>query len=82
MRSLTVRSICIEVSHMTGHCSKANKLRNVNTLRGRTGNVPIQKGKIYYVKIKVIALIIYFGLNKPFEIDKCKSQNGASVQKH
>ena len=28
---------------MTRHSSKSNKLRNVNTVGGRTGNVPIQK---------------------------------------
>ena len=33
---------CIEVSHMTIHSNKSNKLRNVNTVRGRTGNVPVQ----------------------------------------
>ena len=50
----------IEISHMTRHSSKSNKLRNVNPVRGRTGNVTIQKWKIYYIKIKVIALIINF----------------------
>ena len=34
---------CIEVSHMTRQSSKTKKLRNVNTARGRTGNVPIKK---------------------------------------
>ena len=48
----------IEISHMTGHSSKPNKLRNVNPVRGSTGNVTIQKWKIYYIKIEVIALII------------------------
>ena len=50
----------IEISHMTRHSSNPNKLRNVNPARGRTGNVTIQKWKIYYIKIKVIALIINF----------------------
>ena len=36
----------MEVSHMTRLSSKSNKLRNVNTVTGRTGNVPIRKGKI------------------------------------
>ena len=58
---------------MTRHCSKPNKLRNVNPLRGRTGNVTIQKWKIYYIKI--IALIINLDETNPFEIDKCKSKN-------
>ena len=44
--------------------SKPNKIRNVNPVRGRTGNVTIQKWKIYYIKIKVIALIINFRWNK------------------
>ena len=64
---------------MTRHFIKSNKLRNVNTVRGRTGNVPIQKRKIYYVKIKVIALIINVNETSPFEIEKCKSVNRASV---
>ena len=33
----------IEISHMTRHASKPNKLRNVNPVRDRTGNVTIQK---------------------------------------
>ena len=32
----------IEISHMTRYSSKPNKLRNVNPVRGRTGNVTIQ----------------------------------------
>ena len=28
----------IEISHMTRHSSKPNKLRNINPVRGRTGN--------------------------------------------
>ena len=48
---------------MTRHSSKPNKLRNINPVRGRTGNVTIQKWKIYYIKIKVIALIIRSILN-------------------
>ena len=50
----------IENSHKTRHSSKPNKLRNVDPVRGRTENVAIQKWKIYYIKIKVIALIINF----------------------
>ena len=49
---------------MTRHSSKPNKSRNVNPVRGRTGNVTIHKWKIYYIKIKVIALIINFRWNK------------------
>ena len=33
-------------------------------VRGRTGNVPVQNRKNYFVKIKVIALIINFGFKK------------------
>ena len=62
---------------MTRHSSKSNKFREVNTVRGRTGNAPVQKRKIYYVKIKVLSLIL--DETNPFEIDKCKSKNGASV---
>ena len=58
---------CIEVSHMTRNSSKSIKLRNVNTVRGTTGNVPIKKKKKkkkkenLLVQNKVIALIINFG---------------------
>ena len=33
----------IEINYMTRHSSKPNKLRNLNPVRGRTGNVTIQK---------------------------------------
>ena len=65
-------------SHMTRHSSKSNKLKNVNPVRGRTGNVSIQRRIIYYVKIKVISAINLDETN-PFEIDKCKTKNEASV---
>ena len=52
---------CIEVSHMTRHSSKSNKVRNDNTISSKTGNVSMQKRKIYYVKTKVVALIMNFG---------------------
>ena len=35
-----------------------------NPVRGRTGNVTVQKWKIYYIKIKDIAFIINFRWNK------------------
>ena len=34
---------CIEVSHMTRHSSKSNKLRNINIVRVRTGTYPFKK---------------------------------------
>ena len=64
---------------MTKHSSNPNKLRNVNPVRYRTGNVTIQNWKIYYIKIKVITLNINLDETSLFEIDKCKSKNGASV---
>ena len=48
---------------MIADSSKPNKLRNVYTIRSTTRNVTIQKRKIYYIKIKVIALIINFRRN-------------------
>ena len=33
----------IEISHMTRHSSELNKLRNVNPVRDRMGNVTIKK---------------------------------------
>ena len=35
------------VHDMTSHSSKSNKLRNRNTVRGRTGSIPVKKRKIY-----------------------------------
>ena len=44
------------------------------------GNVTIQKKKKnFYVKIKVIAIIINFDETNPFEMDKCKSEKWATV---
>ena len=45
---------------MIADSSKPKKLRNVYTIRETARNVTIQKRKIYYIKIKVIALIINF----------------------
>ena len=70
----------IEISHLTRHSSKPNKLRNINPIRGRTGNVTIQKWKIYKKKKKKKSSRLSYILDEtnPFEIDKCKSKNGAS----
>ena len=51
----------IKVNYMHTHSSKSYKLKNINFIRGTTWNVVIQKEKIYYIKIKVIAFIINFG---------------------
>ena len=55
----------IKVIYMTTLSSKSYKLRNIHSIRGTT----IQKVKIYYIKVKVIAFIINFGGNKSLEID-------------
>ena len=65
-RSLTVKSLLRALK--SAYCSRSNKLRNVNLVRGRTVNVTIQKWKIYHIKINVIALTIKFRRNKLFEI--------------
>ena len=57
----------------------SNKLRNVYTIRSTTRNITIQKRKIYYIKIKVIALIINFRRNKSISTERCRSKKGASV---
>ena len=54
----------IKVFYMTTHSSKSYKLRNIHSIRGTAWNIAIQKGKIYNIKIKVIAFIINFGGNK------------------
>ena len=48
----------IKVSHMTYHSGKPKKLWNVQSIKGTTRNVIVQKGKVYYHNIKVIALVI------------------------
>ena len=70
-----------EVCNMMADSSKPNKLRNVYTIRSTARNVTIQKRKIYYVKIKVIALIINLRRNKSICNRKirCKSEKGSSV---
>ena len=45
---------------MNADSSKPNKLRNLYTIRSTARHVTIQNRKIYYIKIKVIALIINF----------------------
>ena len=42
----------IEINQMTRHSSKPNKLRNINPVRGRTGNVTIKNGKFTISKSK------------------------------
>ena len=48
----------IDVSQMTRHSCKPNKLRNVNTIRRGPRNTAIQKREINNVKIKIIAFVI------------------------
>ena len=58
---------------MIADSSKFNKLRNVYTIRSTARGVTIQKRKIYYIKIKVLALIIIFRIcNMNFRI--CNAQ--------
>ena len=52
----------IKVINMTGHSSKSNKLRNINTIGCQVRNITIQKWKIH--NIKIISFIINFSLNK------------------
>ena len=54
---------------MSADSSKHNMLRYVYTIRSTARNVTIQKRKIYYIKIKVIAFIINFIRNKSFSTD-------------
>ena len=42
-------------------------------------NITIYKKKIHNIKIKIISFIINFSLQKPSDIDKCKSKNEASA---
>ena len=54
----------IKVIYMTTHSRKPYKLINMHFIKGTMWNVTIQKGKIYYINIKVIAFIINFRGNK------------------
>ena len=71
----------IQIFYTTTHSSKSYKMRNIHSIRGTTWNIAIQKGKIYNIKIKVIAFIINLEDRQPLEIDTCKSKKGASVSK-
>ena len=62
---------------MTRRSSKSKKLRNVNPVRGRTGNVPIQERKINCAKNQSHRAY-YKYLMKQIRL-KCKFENGASV---
>ena len=72
-------NIYFEVRNMIADSSKSNTLQNVYNIRSTTRNVAILKRKIYYVKTKVIALIINFRRKIPFATERCKSKKGASV---
>ena len=63
-KSLAVRTLLRALKSVTRHSSKPNKLRNVNIVRGRKGNFPIQKREIYHAKIKVTVFVMHFGRNK------------------
>ena len=74
---------CIEVSHMTRHSSKSNTLRNLNTVRGRTGKVPVQKKRnLTMSKSKSSRLSYILDEANKFEIDKCNPKMGLRYQKH
>ena len=63
---------------MIADSSKPNKLRNVYTIRSHFKHDeerPHPKTENYYIKIKVIALIINLGETT----ERCKSKKGASV---
>ena len=66
---------------MTRHSSKPSELRNVYPVhvRGRTGNVTIQKWKFAISESKSARLLSILDETNPVEIDKCQSKNVASV---
>ena len=64
---------------MTRHLSKANKLRDVNTIRSGAGNITVLKRKLTMTKSKSSRLSYILDEINPSKIDRCKSKNGASV---
>ena len=54
----------IKVINITGHSSKSNKLRNINTIGCRTRNITIYKWIDHNIKIKIISFILNFCLDK------------------
>ena len=50
----------IEINQIIRHPSKANKLRDVNTIRSGAENITVQNWKINNVAIKIIAFAIDF----------------------
>ena len=65
----------IEISQITRHSCNRTSLE----IWKDTRNVAIQNRELNNVKIKIFAFVIYLRWNAPFEIDKRKSKNEASV---
>ena len=49
---------------MATYSSKSYKVRDMHCAQWMTWNIAIQKGKIYYIKIKIIGFITNFGGNR------------------
>ena len=71
----------IEVSQMSRHSVKPNKLRNVNTLRRGTRNVAIPKRELKKVKIKIIVFVINLGWNRLRLINPNPNENKVKITK-
>ena len=56
-----------------------DNLRNVTTYEEERGTSPAKHGKLIISKSKSSRLSSSLDETNPFEIDKCKSKNGASV---
>ena len=69
----------IKVIDMTGHSSKTNKLRNINTKDVERGILTSRNGKFTISKSKSSRLSKILVLTKPSDKDKCQSKNETSV---
>ena len=66
---------------MTRHLSKANKLRDVYSIKSGVGNITVLKWKVNSVEIKIIAFVWILDETNSSDIDKSKSKIEALVYK-
>ena len=53
----------MEIQNASTTSSKSNQLRNVNTVRWESGNVPTQPWEINNKKSEIIAFVVNAGIN-------------------
>ena len=69
----------VKVTYARICSSETNKLRYVHSIGGTSRDIAVEEREINYIKIKIVPFIINLVETVPLDIDKFKSQNGASV---